>query len=94
MPKSPRYRKQLEAAFINQFGLCWICNLPMLSPQCTSDNSYNPLMATLDHLKPRRQNHNVVAAAHAKCNHIRQHNSLNSSKMIEHIAWMHLHFDD
>ncbi len=91
MSNTKARRRRLQELFVEQNGICWICDLPMEPPQSRAGN-YHTFEATLDHLTPKGANiERPVKAAHAKCNHVRHHASVTSQKMIEHIAWIKFH---
>ena len=76
--------------FLEQNGLCWICNQPMFPPRKRKNNlTYtNGFETTIDHLDEKNSTNGKkrrIKAAHAKCNSIRHHLPLQDEKIILHI---------
>jgi hypothetical protein len=93
LSRSDVEKRRAEARRLHekQRGLCWVCGLPMRLRQRGDERT--PFDATIDHIVQRGMTDGQkrpTKAAHAICNHARNHKTLAHEKMREHVRMMWL----
>lgn len=77
--------------FNEEYGLCWICNLPMSLP-CGSFTISSKWDVTIDHIVPKSKlyinKQRPYRGAHRFCNEVRAHRPLDCRTMKKHIRNM------